>query len=180
MRQVNTSFKPKTNIFYFSLSIFFSFYLFFINISPISAQSPLTFDSLYSFKTVRNLQLSPNEKWLLYLTRKTDSKTSKSTPQIWLMDLFGKNKNKFLRQNNQYGIYVGLNMGKNLLLLQSQRIIHKYLHIQFSQRKLNRLLIINMESVILSGLQLETDWPSLLKYIQKIIPKIFLLKRRKN
>lgn len=91
--------KPMSIIFFISLFMLFTFFMFQLIQIPVYAKITLTFDSLYSFKNVGNLQLSPNGNLLIYNTRQTDVKTGKSNSQIWVMDVSGKNKKEILKKN---------------------------------------------------------------------------------
>lgn len=50
-------------------------------------KKPVTFDSLYSFANVGDLQLSPDGKFLTFVSRESDAGTGRSTSTIWLMNL---------------------------------------------------------------------------------------------
>lgn len=114
MKLFHKKLNQASNIITYTLTLIFVFFILFFNANKMSAQTPVTFDSLYSFKTVRGLQLSPNGKLLIYTTRKTDSNTSKSTSQIWIMDIYGKNKKQILKEKKSVWNLRWIEKGKKL------------------------------------------------------------------
>ena len=68
-------------------------YLLFILVfpaSPAAAKSPVTFESLYSFESVGDVQLSPGGSRLTFVSRRSVVETNSSLSTVWLMDVSGK------------------------------------------------------------------------------------------
>ena len=74
-----------------TLILFFTWNLFTIQ---VMAKSSVTFDSLYSFESVTAVQLSPDGKWITFVTQKSSVEENKSLSRIWLMEVSGKNMKK--------------------------------------------------------------------------------------
>ena len=62
--------------------------------TQVMAKSSVTFDSLYSFESVTAVQLSPDGKWITFVTQKSSVEENKSLSRIWLMEVSGKNMKK--------------------------------------------------------------------------------------
>ena len=58
--------------------------------SAQTTKRPLKVDDLFRIQDVRDPQLSPDGQWVAYVVSTTDTKTDKSSTDIWMVSFDGK------------------------------------------------------------------------------------------
>jgi dipeptidyl aminopeptidase/acylaminoacyl peptidase len=97
-----------------TLILFFTWSLF---STQVNAKSPVTFDSLYSFESVTDVQLSPDGKWITFVTQKSSVEENKSLSRIWLMEVSGKNMKKISPEEKSAWQPCWVEQGKGIAFL---------------------------------------------------------------
>lgn len=97
-----------------TLILFFT-WSFFTN--QVMAKSSVTFESLYSFESVTDVQLSPDGKWITFVTQKSSVEENKSLSRLWLMEVSGKNMKKISPEEKSAWQPCWLEQGKGIAFL---------------------------------------------------------------